>query len=168
MVQVSLWVQPVGLSGLQQGKDRGTGVGTGLGVAEQPVLPADDNRADGVLHLVVADFDLTVVKEGAKVLPLVQGVGDSLLQLAGWAEDNLQPGVVLIDNGPINWRSLAKYLANDKLESLVCIMSCISLDTILYLIVRQPFLFYKAPSILVFCPVTYPLYDHYWNRCISA
>ncbi len=74
MVQVSLRVQPVGLSGLQQGKDRGAGVGTGLGVAEQPVLPADGNRADGVLYLVVADLDLAVVEERAKVLPTVQEV----------------------------------------------------------------------------------------------
>ena len=168
MVQIGLRVQAVGLGRFQHSKDRGAGVGPGLCVAEQPILASDHNGTDGVLYLVIADLDLAVVKEGAEVFPLVQGVGDSLLQLAGWAEDNLQPGVVLIDNGPINWRSLAKYLANDKLESLVCIMSCISLDTILYLIVRQPFLFYKAPSSLVFCPVTYPLYDHYWNRCISA
>ena len=99
MVQVSLWVQPVGLSGLQQGKDRGTGVGTGLGVAEQPVLPADDNRADGVLHLVVADFDLAVVEERAKVLPLVQGVCDGFLQLACRTKDGFQPGIIIVDNG---------------------------------------------------------------------
>ena len=44
MIQISLWVQPVGLGGFQQGKDRGVGIGTGLGVAEEPVLSTDDNR----------------------------------------------------------------------------------------------------------------------------
>ena len=58
--QVSLRVQSVGLSGLQQGKDRGAGVGVGLGITEQPVLPTDDNWADGVLYLVVADLGLAV------------------------------------------------------------------------------------------------------------
>ena len=48
MVQVSLWVQAVGFRGLKYGKDDHAGVGTGLGVAEQPVLAADHNDAWGV------------------------------------------------------------------------------------------------------------------------
>ena len=99
MVQISLRVQTVGLGGFQQGEDRGAGVGAGLGVAEKPVLPTDDNRADGVLHLVVADFDLAVVEERAKVLPLVQGVGDGFLQLACRTKDGFQPGIIIVDNG---------------------------------------------------------------------
>ena len=99
MVQIGLRVQPVGLGGLQNGEHNHAGVCAGLGITEQPVLPTDDNRADGVLYLVVADFNLAVVKERAKVLPPVQGVGDSLLQLACRAEDGLKPGMVFVDNG---------------------------------------------------------------------
>ena len=58
MVQISLRVQPVRLNSFQQGEDRDAGVGAGLGIAEQPVLPADNYGADRVFHLVVADFDL--------------------------------------------------------------------------------------------------------------
>ena len=39
MIQISLRVQPVGLGGLQQGENRSAGVGAGLGITEQPVLP---------------------------------------------------------------------------------------------------------------------------------
>ena len=99
MIQISLWVQAVGLGGLQQGEDRGAGFGTGLGIAEKPVLPTDDNRADRILHMVIADFDLAVVEERAKVLPLVQRVGDGFLQLACRTKDGFQPGIIIVDNG---------------------------------------------------------------------
>ena len=77
MVQIALRIQPVGLGRLQQGKNRSAGVGAGLGVAEKPVFPADDNRSNRILHLVVADFNFAVVEERAKVLPLVQGVSEN-------------------------------------------------------------------------------------------
>ena len=67
MVQISLRVQAVGFRSFQHGIDDNAGAGTGLDVAEEPVLPADDNRADGILHLVVADFNLAVVEERAKI-----------------------------------------------------------------------------------------------------
>ena len=95
MVQVSLWVQTVCLGGFQNGKDDHTGVCPGLGVAEELILPSDHDGANGVFHLVVADFNLAMVEE----LPLVQGVGDCFLQLACWFEDGVQPGVVCIHNG---------------------------------------------------------------------
>ena len=99
MAQISFRVEPVGLGGFQNGKDDHAGIGPGLGIAEEPVFPTDHNGADRVLHLVVADFNLAVVEERAKVLPLVQGGGNGFLQLAGRAEDGFQPGVVRIHNG---------------------------------------------------------------------
>ena len=120
MVQISLRVQAVGLCRLQNSKDDHAGVSPGLSVAEEPVLPADDNRTDRILHLVVADFDLTMVEEGAKILPLVQGIGDGLLQLAGRAKDGLQPGVVLINNG--FGEELALLLAVCVWEMLQCLL----------------------------------------------
>ena len=66
MVQIGLRIQAIGFGRFQHTENSGAGVGPGLSIAEQPILPADDNRADGVLHLVVADLDLTVVEERAK------------------------------------------------------------------------------------------------------
>ena len=98
MVQIGFRIEPVGLHGLQNGEDDHASVGAGLRVAEQPVLPANYNGTNGVLHLVVADFDFAVVEECAKVLPLVQGVDNGFLQFAGRAEDCFQPGIVLFNN----------------------------------------------------------------------
>ena len=99
MFQIGLRIQPVGLGRLQQGEDCSAGVSAGLGVAEKPVLPADNNRSNRILHLVVADFNLAVVEERAKVLPLVQGVCDGFLQLACRTKDGFQPGIIIVDNG---------------------------------------------------------------------
>ena len=60
MVQIGFRIQPVGLSRLQQGENRSAGVSASLGIAEKPILPADDNRSNRILHLVVADFNLTI------------------------------------------------------------------------------------------------------------
>ena len=68
MVQVAFGIEAVGLSRFQKSIDGNAGVGAVLGITEEPVLPADDNGADRVLHLVVADLDLTVFEERAKVL----------------------------------------------------------------------------------------------------
>ena len=84
MVKPGFRVQSVGFGGFQHNEYSHTGVRPGLGIAEQPVLSADHDRTDGVLHLVVADFNLAVIKERTKVLPLVQGVGNCLLQLVFW------------------------------------------------------------------------------------
>ena len=99
MIQISLRVQPVRLGGFQQGEDGDAGAGSGLGITEQPVLSADNNGTDRVLHLVVADFNLPMVEERTKILLLVEGVDYRLLQLACRLEDRLQPGVVFVDYG---------------------------------------------------------------------
>ncbi len=98
-IQISLRIQSVRLGGFQQGEDDDAGAGSRLGIAEQPVLPTHNNGPDRVLHLVVADFNLPMAEERAKILLLVEGVGYRLLQLACRLEDRLQPGVVFVDNG---------------------------------------------------------------------
>ena len=37
------------------------------GIGKEPSLPANDKRADGVFNLVVADFNLTMLKKRAEV-----------------------------------------------------------------------------------------------------
>ena len=56
-------VQPVCLGRLQQRKYNHAGTGPSLGITEKPVLPANHNRTDGVLHLVIADLNLAVIRE---------------------------------------------------------------------------------------------------------
>ena len=109
MVQVGFRIRSAGLGGFQQSEVDHTDIGPGLGVAEKPVIPSDHNGADGILHLVAADFDLAMVKERAKELPLVQGVGDCFLQLACRLEDGVQPGAVRFHNG--SGKKLALFLA---------------------------------------------------------
>ena len=99
MVQVGFRIQAVGFRGFQHTKDNHTGIGSALCIAEKPVLPANHNRPDGVLHLVVADLYFTVVEEGAKILPLMYGVTNRILQLAGRFENGFQPGIIIVDNG---------------------------------------------------------------------
>lgn len=36
-------------------------------IGKEPSLPANDKRADGVFNLVVADFNLTMLKKRAEV-----------------------------------------------------------------------------------------------------
>ena len=98
MIQISLRVQPVRLGGFQQCEDNHAGVGSGLGITEQPVLSAYNIGPNRVLNLVVADFNLPMVEERAKVLLLVEGVDYRLLQLACRFEDRLQPRVVFVND----------------------------------------------------------------------
>ena len=99
MIQAGFLIQPIGLGGFQQGKDNRAGVGSCLSVTEQPILSADYNWPDGILHLVIADVNLTVIEKCTKVLLLVEGVYNGFLQLTRRIEYGLQPGVVFIDNG---------------------------------------------------------------------
>lgn len=61
----------VSFSRFHQGIDNRAAFRAVRGVGEQPVLAARDKGADGVLHLVVADFYLAVFQEGAEVGLLV-------------------------------------------------------------------------------------------------
>ena len=93
-VQISLRVQSVRLSGFQQSEKEDAGVSSGLGITEQPVLPADNNRSNRILYLVVANFNLPMVEERTKTLLLVEGVDYRFLQLTCRLEDRLQPGIL--------------------------------------------------------------------------
>lgn len=68
MVETGFRFRTVRLYGLRDGEDNRTGSGSGPGIAEEPVLPACRDRADGVLRPVVADLNLTMVGERAKKL----------------------------------------------------------------------------------------------------
>ncbi len=98
MAQVLFGIDAVCPAGLKNGVDDHAGFGSRRGIAEQPVLPSNHDRADGILYLVVADLDFAAVEKSAQIRPLVHGIFDSVLQLAGGVEDRLQSGVVIVYN----------------------------------------------------------------------
>ena len=49
-------------------------------IGKEPSLPANDKRADGVFNLVVADFNLAMLKKRAEVRLLILRIGYSVLQ----------------------------------------------------------------------------------------
>lgn len=65
MENIVLQPQTVGLGGFHEGVDDIAGLRTLRSIGEQLALAAHNEGADGVLYLVVADFDFTAVQEGA-------------------------------------------------------------------------------------------------------
>jgi hypothetical protein len=69
--EVGVRLDAIGLGGFDQRVQVGAGGGARLGVAEQPVAPADDERADGVLDPIRVEPDFRVVEEADQLGPLV-------------------------------------------------------------------------------------------------
>ena len=61
VVEPSLRIQASRFGGFQSGENDHAGIGSGLGITEEPVLPANHNWADCVLYLVVTDFNFTMM-----------------------------------------------------------------------------------------------------------
>ncbi len=49
------------------------------GIGKEPSLPTNDKRADGVFNLVVADFNLTMLKKCAEVCLLILSISIACL-----------------------------------------------------------------------------------------
>lgn len=79
MEYIVLQPQVVGLDSFHEGVDHSASLRIVRGIGEQPALAPHDEGADGVLHLVIADFDLAVVQEGAEIFLLVKGIGNRVL-----------------------------------------------------------------------------------------
>lgn len=71
-----------GPGGFDQRIQRGTGVGTPEAAGERELLPADHERADGVLGRIVVEFDVGVFEEGIEPRPQVEDVVDGRAQSA--------------------------------------------------------------------------------------
>ena len=69
MKQVVIQPQAVGFCRFHQRIDDCTRLRTLGCIGKEPSLPANDKRADGVFNLVVADFNLTMLKKRAEVRP---------------------------------------------------------------------------------------------------
>ena len=67
MKQIVIQPQAVGFCRFHQRIDDCTRLRTLGCIGKEPSLPANDKRADGVFNLVVADFNLTMLKKRAEV-----------------------------------------------------------------------------------------------------
>ena len=67
-------------------------------IGKEPSLPANDKRADGVFYLVVADFNLPMLKKSTQVRLLVLRIGNSVLQLACGTGNRIKPCPVRFEN----------------------------------------------------------------------
>lgn len=65
---------------------------------KKPAFAPDNEGSYRIFHLVVADFDFTMVEKGAKKLLLVQSVGRGFIQLVGGTRDFLYPGIVFVND----------------------------------------------------------------------
>ena len=74
-------IQAVGLGSLDDAVDDGAGLGSFRGVAEQPILAADGEVADGALADVVRERGVAAFQEGLERFFMAQGVLDGLAEL---------------------------------------------------------------------------------------
>ena len=82
MKQIVIQPQAVGFCRFHQRINDCTRLRTlGCG-GKKPSLPTNDKRADGVFNLVVADFNLTMLKKRTEMRLLILSIRNSVLQLA--------------------------------------------------------------------------------------
>ena len=72
--QIGVGIDAVGLAGLDQRIEVGTGMGAGHRIGEQPVAASDDEGADGVLAQVVVDRPRAVLDIAGEPRPLCRKV----------------------------------------------------------------------------------------------
>ena len=75
MKQIVIQPQAVGFCCFHQRINDCTRLRTLGYIGKEPSLPANDKRADGVFYLVVADFNLTMLKKRAEVSLLILSTG---------------------------------------------------------------------------------------------
>ena len=79
-------VQAVGLGSLDDAVDGGAGLGSFRGVAEQPILAADGEIADGALADVIRKRSVATFQEGLERFFMAQGVLDGFAEF-GFRQD---------------------------------------------------------------------------------
>ena len=96
MKQIVVQPQAVGFYRFHQRVDDCTRFRALERIRKEPSLPANDKRADGVFNLVVADFNLTMLKKRAEVCLLILSIRNSVLQLACRTGNRIQPCPVVL------------------------------------------------------------------------
>lgn len=81
MVEPSLRIPSIRFGGFQSDENDHADIGSGLGITKVPDPPANYNRTDCVLYLVVADFNFSMPQKRAKVRPLVGRIDNCFFSL---------------------------------------------------------------------------------------
>ena len=79
MKQIVIRPQAVGFCRFHQRIDDCTRLRTLGCIGKEPSLPANDKRADGVFNLVVADFNLTMLKKRIEVRDIATRICGALI-----------------------------------------------------------------------------------------
>ena len=82
MKQIVIQPQSVGFCRFHERIDNRTRLRTLGRIGKEPSLPANDKGADGVFNLVVADFNLAMLKKRTEMRLLILSIRNSVLQLA--------------------------------------------------------------------------------------
>ena len=82
MKQIVIQPQAVGFCRFHQRINDCTRLRTLGCIGKEPSLPTNDKRADGVFNLVIADFNLTMLKKRTEMRLLILSIRNSVLQLA--------------------------------------------------------------------------------------
>ena len=98
MKQVVIQPQVVGLFRFHERVDDRTRLRTLGRIGKKPSFPANDKGTDGVFNLVVADFNLAMLKKRTEARLLVLSIGNSVLQLACRTGNRIQPCPVRFEN----------------------------------------------------------------------
>ena len=125
--EIGLRIEAVQLGGLDDGHGAGERFAAGVGTREEPVLPADADRAQGALGRIVVDGNATIGEEEAEGGPAGQPIAERAGQipLAGDARQlAFGPGeegldlwrAVLLARGKADPGGLPVYLALDVVE----------------------------------------------------
>ena len=86
VIEVLERIQAVGLGRLDDAVDGGAGLGSFRGVAEQPILAADGEIADGALADVIRERSVAAFQEGLERFFMAQGVLDGFAEF-GFRQD---------------------------------------------------------------------------------
>lgn len=78
-------MRPRELCRLDDGHRVGERLAAGIRAGEEPIFPADRDRADGPLGGIVVDGDAAILEEQGEGVPPLEGVADGLGEVAfGW------------------------------------------------------------------------------------
>ena len=78
--QIGVWFQAIGLTGLDDAVNRGTGFCSFGRSAEQPVLPAYGEVPDGPFTDIVRHGSFSIFQVGTQLLPVEENILDGLAQ----------------------------------------------------------------------------------------
>lgn len=95
MKQIVIQPQAVGFCCFHQRIDDCTRFRTLGCIGKEPFLPANDKRADGVFYLVVADFNLTMLKKRAEVRLLILSISSVVISASSVQPNPSSPHVGL-------------------------------------------------------------------------